>query len=143
MPPKQRQTSGYSGTPLPKKLGIKEGHAVAYLGAPDDFDELMHPMPAGVTISSRASGTKDVIVLFARTEAELRKRLPAALKALAYDGGLWFAYPKKASGVVTDISFDNAQRIGLDAGLVDNKSCAIDEIWSGLRFVYRLKDRPR
>jgi hypothetical protein len=139
---KRRETAGYSGTPLPTKLGIKAGHSIAYLNAPGDFDELMHPMPDDVTISTRATGTKDVIVLFATSEADLRKRFPAAKKALAYDGGLWFAYPKKASGVPTDLTFENAQRMGLDAGLVDNKSCAIDEVWSGLRFVYRLKDRP-
>jgi hypothetical protein len=138
----KRETSGYSGTPLPQKLGIKEGHSVAYLNAPDDFAELMHPMPDDVTITTRASGRKDVIVLFVTSEADLKKRFPAAKKALNYDGGLWFAYPKKASGVTTDLKFENAQAIGLDGGLVDNKSCAIDEIWSGLRFVYRLKDRP-
>jgi hypothetical protein len=140
---RKRETSGYSGTPLPKKLGLKEGHDVAYLNAPDDFEELMHPMPADVSISTRASGKKDVIVLFATSEAELKKRFPTAKKALKYDGGLWFAYPKKASGVATDLEFENAQKVGLDGGLVDNKSCAIDEVWSGLRFVYRLTDRPK
>jgi hypothetical protein len=139
---KKRATAGYSGTPLPKKLGIKEGHRVAYLNAPPDFEELMWPMPDDVSIGRSSSGTKDVLVLFATRSAELRKRFVAAKKALAYDGGLWIAYPKKASGVGTDIDFEVAQKVGLDAGLVDNKSCAIDETWSGLRFVYRLTDRP-
>ena len=139
---KRRETAGYSGTPLPRKLGIKEGHRVAYLHAPPDFDELMWPMPEGVTITRRAAGTLDVLILFATRSADLRKRFIAAKKALAYDGGLWLAYPKKASGVDTDIDFTVAQTLGLDAGLVDNKSCAIDETWSGLRFVYRLADRP-
>ena len=139
---RRRATTGYSGTPLPKKLGIKEGHRVAYLNAPRDFDELMWPMPEGVTVTRRATGTSDVLVLFATRSADLRKRFTAAKKALAYDGGLWLAYPKKASGVRTDIDFEVAQELGLAAGLVDNKSCAIDETWSGLRFVYRLADRP-
>ena len=138
----RRKAAGYSGTPLPKKLGIKEGHRVAYLNAPADFEELMWPMPDGVVVSTRAGGTKDVLVLFATRSADLRKRFVAAKKALAYDGGLWVAYPKKASGVTTDIDFGVAQQVGLGAGLVDNKSCAIDETWSGLRFVYRLVDRP-
>ena len=137
-----RETSGYSGTPLPKKLGIKPGHDVAYLNAPADFEELMWPMPDDVTVTRRAAGTKDVLVLFATRAADLRRRFAAAKRALAYDGGLWIAYPKKASGVPTDIEFGVAQAVGLEAGLVDNKSCAIDETWSGLRFVYRLADRP-
>ena len=139
---KRRATTGYSGTPLPKKLGIKQGHRVAYLNAPPDFDELMWPMPDGVTVTRRAAGTLDVLLLFATRSADLRKRFLAAKRALAYDGGLWLAYPKKASGVATDIDFEVAQGMGLASGLVDNKSCAIDETWSGLRFVYRLTDRP-
>lgn len=139
---KKRATSGYSGTPLPKKLGIKGGHRVAYLNAPDDFEELMWPMPDGVDVARRASGTKDVLVLFATRERDLRKRFPAAKRALASDGGLWIAYPKKTSGVATDIDFGVAQGVGLEAGLVDNKSCAIDDVWSGVRFVYRVSDRP-
>ena len=138
----RRVTSGYSGTPLPKKLGIKPGHAVAYLNAPDGFEELMWPMPEGVVVGRRATGRKDVLVLFATRAADLRKRFASAQRALAPDGGLWIAYPKKASGVETDIDFGVAQAIGLEAGLVDNKSCAVDEVWSGVRFVYRLRDRP-
>lgn len=102
----------------------------------------MWPMPDGVDVARRASGTKDVLVLFATRERDLRKRFPAAKRALAYDGGLWIAYPKKTSGVATDIDFGVAQGVGLEAGLVDNKSCAIDDVWSGVRFVYRLFDRP-
>ena len=134
--------SGYSGTPLPQKLGIKAGHRVAYLNAPHDFGELMWHMPDDVTVTRRASGTADVLVLFATRAADLRKRFGAAKRALATDGGLWIAYPKKTSGVATDVDFGVAQRLGLGAGLVDNKSCAIDETWSALRFVYRLADRP-
>ena len=139
---RRRETSGYSGTPLPKKLGIKAGHEVAYLGAPAAFEELMWPMPDGVKIATRASGRKDVIVMFASRAADLRRRFGAAKRSLAYDGGLWIAYPKRSSGVATDIDFEVAQATGLQAGLVDNKSCAIDETWSGVRFVYRLADRP-
>ena len=135
-------TTGYSGTPLPRKLGIKEGARVALLGdVPDYADELLDPMPDGVEVSRRAQGRKDVIVVFAGSMASLGKTFHKAQKLMEPAAGLWVGYPKKASGVPTDLTFDNVQKLGLDAGLVDNKSCAIDEIWSGLRFVIRLKDR--
>ncbi|HUH08241.1 MAG TPA: hypothetical protein VML96_10605 [Egibacteraceae bacterium] len=131
---------GYSGTPLARKLGIKAGAAVALLGAPEGF--ALTDLPDGVDVRSRAAGRLDVIVLFARSQAELARRFPAAMRVLEPAGGLWVAWPKKASGVATDLSFEVVQPRGLDAGLVDNKICAIDETWSGLRFVYRLRDRP-
>jgi hypothetical protein len=133
--------AGYSGTPLPRKLGLKAGSRVAFPGAPPEFAARF--AGEGVEVRAQLRHPLDVIVLFAAGAAELRRRFPAAKKALAWDGGLWVAWPKKASGVATDLSFEVVQPLGLDAGLVDNKVCAIDEVWSGLRFVYRVEDRPK
>lgn len=131
--------AGYSGTPLPKKLGIKPGHRVGLIGAPAGFD--LAELPADVKLVRRAQGRFDVMVFFTERETELLSRLPRLKTLLVPNGGLWIGWPKKSSGVATDLAFDNVQRAGLDLGLVDNKICAIDETWSGLRFVYRLKDR--
>lgn len=129
--------AGYSGTPLPKKLGIAEGKRVALVGAPDGFDRVVGPA------SFVARGEADVLVVFVRSRAELARAFPAAKKRLDPSGGLWIAWPKKASGIATDLTEDVIREVGLAAGLVDNKVCAIDEIWSGLRLVVRLKDRPK
>jgi Protein of unknown function (DUF3052) len=136
-------TAGYSGTPLPRKLGIKEGSTVALLGAPDGFPGLLEPLPGGVAVRTSARGPADVLVLFTTRRADLERRLPAAMRALDPDGGLWVAWPKKASGVATDLTENVVREIGLAAGLVDNKVCAIDGTWSGLRLVVRLVDRPK
>jgi hypothetical protein len=135
-------TSGYSGTPLPKKLGIKAGARVALVAAPDGFDETLGSLPDGVQIRRQARGKADVIVFFVTRAADLSRRFVTLARSLEPDGGLWVAWPKKSAGVATDVVFEVVQRVGLDAGLVDNKVCAIDETWSGLRFVYRLADRP-
>jgi hypothetical protein len=134
--------AGYSGTPLAKKLGIKEGHRVAFAAAPDEFAALLGELPEGVTVKSRASGPLDVIVFFTRSRAELERRLPALRRAMDPAAGLWIAWPKRSSGVDTDMTEDVARALGLANRLVDNKVCAIDEVWSGLRLVIRLKDRP-
>jgi hypothetical protein len=136
--------AGYSGTPLPKKLGIAAGARVAWMGAPADFMGTLGPLPDGVTVSegARGRGPFDVILLFVRSRAELAKHFAAQKSRLTPAGGLWVAWPKKASGIVTDMTEDVAREIGLPQGLVDNKVCAIDDTWSGLRFVIRLKDRP-
>jgi hypothetical protein len=132
---------GYSGTPLPQKLGIKPGSRLLLLGAPDEFLPVdLGPLP-DVHVLRRASPPVDVAVAFAVTRDELTRRFDAARKALAADGGLWVAYPKKASKVPTELDFDVVQGYGLGAGLVDNKSCAVTEVWSGLRFVVRVADR--
>jgi hypothetical protein len=136
------EPSGYSGTPLPRKLGIKPEAVVALLGAPPGVEELLRPLPDGVTLRRRARGPLDVIVLFATTRSELERRFERAVGALDSDGGLWVAWPKKAAKLPTDLDFDFVQRLGLAAGLVDNKVCSIDQTWSGLRFVVRLADRP-
>jgi hypothetical protein len=134
--------AGYSGTPLPQKLGIKPGHRLLLAGAPEGFlDETLAPLPDGVTVLRSARPPVDVAVAFATTFAELRKRFAAAEAALAPNGGLWVAWPKRASGVPTELDENLIRDFGLDAGLVDNKVCAVDDIWSGLRFVIRLADR--
>jgi hypothetical protein len=132
----------YSGTPLPKKLGIKEGSRVAIVDAPDGFIGKLVPMPDGVEVVSRVGGHLDVVIVFATRQASLERRLGPAVRALEPDGGLWLCWPKKAARVETELTFDVVQRLGLNAGLVDNKSAAIDEVYQAMRFVYRLRDRP-
>jgi hypothetical protein len=133
----------YSATPLWKKLGIKEGSLVTIAGAPAHFRSLLQPLPAGVEVSMKPRPNADVIVAFETTERGLLKRVAALAKKLTPAGGLWIAYPKKTSKIPTDLTFETVQAAGLEAGLVDNKSCAIDPDWSAVRFVYRLKDRPK
>ncbi len=128
------RTAGYSGTPLPKKLGIKEGSRVSLQKAPDGFAELLGVKP-------KLRGEFDVAVLFATRQGELTRAFTPLARRLAPAGGLWVAWPKKASGVKTDLTFDSVQRTGLGAGLVDNKSCSIDDTWQAIRFVIRLRDR--
>jgi hypothetical protein len=123
----------YSSTPLPKKLGIKEDSRVALQKPPPGFAEDL-----GVT--ARLRGEFDA-VLFATRQGELTRAFTPLARRLAPAGGLWVAWPKKASGVSTDLTFDSVQKTGLDAGLIDNKSCAIDDTWQALRFVIRLTDR--
>jgi hypothetical protein len=133
--------AGYSGTPLAKKLGVREGHRLAFPGAPAGFEDLLE-LPDGVSVKSRTAGPLDVIVFFTKRRAELERRLPALRRAMAPAAGLWIAWPKRASGVETDMTEDVARELGLANRLVDNKVCAIDETWSGLRLVIRLADRP-
>jgi hypothetical protein len=135
--------AGYSGTPLAKKMGIKSRYRVALIDAPDSFPAVLEPLPPEVVLSTAPSGRAalDVILLFAPNLAGLKKRFARLAKLLTPAGGLWIAWPKKASGVVTDLTEDVVRAVGLAAGLVDNKVCAVDEIWSGLRFVRRLEDR--
>ena len=134
--------SGYSGTPLPRKLGIKPGHRLILLRAPAGFEaETLGELPAGVRVARRASGTADVIVAFHTRRAELERGL-AKLRALMEPAaGLWIAWPKRASKVPTDMTEDVVREIALPTGLVDNKVCAIDATWSGLRLVIRLRER--
>jgi hypothetical protein len=125
----------YSATPLPKKLGITDWSRVALVGAPKGFG-------ATVGVERNARGAADVIVFFTANQADLKRRFGALAGRLESAGGLWVAWPKKSAKVPTDLSFEEVQRIGLEAGLVDNKSCAIDETWQALRFVIRREDRP-
>jgi hypothetical protein len=136
--------AGYSGTPLPKKLGIKSGATVALISAPPDFEAVLGDLPSGVELARelRKGMACDVIVFFTKNLAELKKRFASIASRLTPAGGLWVAWPKKASKVATDLTEDLVRAVGLEAGLVDNKVCAIDETWSGLRFVIRLANRP-
>lgn len=133
--------AGYSETPLARKLGVKEGARLHFPGSPPQFLRDLGDLPAGAVVRSAAKAPLDLVVLFARSRGELVREFGRLAKALAPAGMLWVAWPKKASGVPTDLDFASVQRVGLDAGLVDTKICAIDEIWSGLKFVIRLKDR--
>ncbi len=129
-----------SETPLARKLGIRPGSRVRLVGAPDGFS--VEGLPADVDLRARGGGRFDVVVLFTARRAELRRRFASLARSLHPDGGLWVCWPKKASGRPTDLSFAEVQAIGLGAGLVDNKSASIDPVFQGLRFVYRLRDRP-
>lgn len=135
--------AGYSSTPLAKKLGIKEGSRIGLINAPQDFRIALGKLPAGATFVKRLSNSLDIIVFFVLTERALARDFARLAKKLAMNGMIWIAWPKKSSGVSTDLSFDSVQRTGLGAGLVDVKICAIDDTWSGLKFVYRLKDRVK
>jgi hypothetical protein len=135
--------AGYSGTPLVRKLGIRPGATVMLDRAPDCFDGTLGELPDGVAVRRRLRGPFDVIVSFHVRRAELERRLPALKAALAEDGGLWLAWPKGSSGVSTDLGEGVVRELGLETGLVDNKVCAIDDTWSGLRFVYRLANRSK
>jgi hypothetical protein len=132
-----------SGTPLVRKLGIKPGTRMGVIEAPDGFASLLGELPGGVVLRTRARGPLDLIVAFFDRVGRLEQRLPALREALDPAGGLWVAWPKRTSGVATDLSENLVRELGLAAGLVDNKVCAIDEVWSGLRLVVRLRDRPR
>ncbi|HWC09829.1 MAG TPA: hypothetical protein VG455_01260, partial [Acidimicrobiales bacterium] len=138
--------AGYSGTPLARKLGITEGASVVVLGAPEGFGKVLAPLPDGVRVSRRLprkGRQADVAVLFATAGADLEHRFDAVAAALTPAGGLWVAWPKRSSGVPTDLTENVIRDIGVAHGMVDNKVCAVTDVWSGLRFVLRLKDRPR
>ncbi len=132
--------AGYSGTPLAKKLGIGPGCRLAVLGAPKGF--AIPALPDGVTPRTTARGPFDVIVSFHTARTDLAARLPARMGALHVDGGLWIAWPKRASGRPTDITEDVVREVALPTGLVDVKVCAIDDVWSGLRLCLRKELRP-
>ena len=136
MPP-----AGYSGTPLIKKLGIRAGDTIALINAPKNYDELIGPLPEAAKVRARLSTDTRFIHLFARDRATLMRELPRAKRALAMDGTLWISWPKKAAGIPTDVTETIVRETGLETGLVDVKICAVDAIWSGLKFVYRLRDR--
>jgi hypothetical protein len=133
--------AGYSSTPLAKKLGIKEGSRIALVNAPENFEFGLGKLPDQVKLVQRLTNSLDIILFFVLEERVLARDFPTLARKLVTNGMIWIAWPKKSSGVTTDLSFDVVQRIGLNAGLVDVKICAIDETWSGLKFVYRLKDR--
>ena len=130
-------SAGYSGTPLPKKLGIKEGHFVAVIGAPHGF--ALGVLPTGTHLQRNLAGKAplDVLVVFVTRRADLVARIATCRPRMRPAAGLWIAWPKRASGMATDITEDTVREVALPTGLVDNKVCAIDETWSGLRLVIR------
>jgi hypothetical protein len=134
--------AGYSGTPLAKKLGIKEASRILLVNAPDDFVSELGELPNDVVFVKRTANSIDIILFFVLNERILARDFSKLAARLVANGMIWIAWPKKSSGVATDLVFDSVQRIGLNAGLVDVKICAVNDIWSGLKFVYRLKDRP-
>ena len=133
--------AGYSSTPLTKKLGIKEGFRIALVNAPKDFQSELGELPNDVKFLKPSTKSLDLILFFVLSERALARDFAKLAERITANGMIWIAWPKKSSGVATDLSFECVQKIGLAAGLVDVKICAIDETWSGLKFVYRLKDR--
>ena len=133
--------AGYSGTPLVKKLGFKEGFRVALVNPPKSFKNELEPLPENVKFLSTQAEQVDLVVLFVDSQQKLSREFPIFASKLKENGMLWIAWPKKASGVPTDLTDNSVRHIGLDAGLVDVKVCAVNEVWSGLKFVYRLRDR--
>jgi hypothetical protein len=138
--------TGYSGTPLATKLGIKAGSTVWLVGAPTGFEAELEPMPEQVSIRRRvppgAGRVVDVAVLFTTWRRHLDERYPKVMARVAPAGGLWVAWPKRASAVATDLTENVVREMALAAGMVDNKVCAVTDVWSGLRLVWRLGDRP-
>lgn len=156
-------TSGYSGTPLARKLGIREGHRVLLTGAPSGLAESLEPLPAATDLVSSgrverpAEGRRavvvddpdgvpqerfDVVLLFCSDAAALHERFASTVSRIRWTGGLWACWPKKSSDLYVDLAREEVREVGLATGLVDNKVCAVDEDWSGLRFVVRTEDRP-
>lgn len=129
--------AGYSGTPLIQKLGIREGARLVIGSAPEGFEKLLGKLPGGARKLSRISAPLDFAIVFARSRSELEPRFERTAAALARNGMLWVGWPKRSSGVASDLTEDVVRAIGLARGLVDVKVCAIDETWSGLKFVIR------
>jgi hypothetical protein len=135
--------AGYSGTPLPQKLGIRPADRIALIGAPRGFAVTLGELPAGVEIvrTFQRGALLNVIVFFVTKQSQLQRRFSSLAKRLDPSGGLWVSWPKRASGVTTDVGENTVRKVALATGLVDNKVCAIDEVWSSLRCVVRLRDR--
>jgi hypothetical protein len=130
--------AGYSGTPLLKKLGVKEGSTLVLVGEPSG---VIGDTPVGVTVKRQVKGAADVVVAFFTRRQDLERRIDALSKMIYPDGGLWVAWPKSSSGVDTTVTDDVVRAVALPLGLVDNKVCAIDATWSGLRVVWRRERR--
>jgi hypothetical protein len=131
---------GYRGTPLPAKLGIKDGTTLALVKAPPG---LLTELPPGVTVKRQGRRTADVVVAFFTRRAEFERRLGSLGAMIFPAGGLWVAWPKQSAGMETDMTADVVREVALPVGLVDNKVCAIDETWTGLRVVWRVERRGR
>jgi len=133
--------AGYSGTPLPQKLGIKPGLTVVIIKAPTNYRRLLGTIPEDVTFSDRFKSGSNFVHVFVKQRSELEKRLPVFRKKIADTGTLWVSWPKKSSGVPTDVTEDVVRAVALPLGFVDIKVCAIDETWSGLKLVIRKENR--
>jgi hypothetical protein len=141
---RQKPSAGYSTTPLARKLGIREGSRVRLAGTPPGFAKLLEPLPPGVRFVTRMDETVDLAHFFLVKRAALVDALVATLPKLRHDAAIWISWPKKASGVRTDLVEDTIREVALPLGLVDVKVCAVDETWSGLKLVFRLENRnPR
>ena len=135
--------AGYSGKLLTQKLGIKPGFRIFVDGAPAAYDDIVGPLPADAALAARLKAPLDMVHVFAKHAAVLRKKLPACREAIAPDGMVWVSWPKKSSGVATDVTENVVRDTALSLGLVDIKVCAIDETWSGLKLVIPLKQRGK
>ncbi|MDJ0756031.1 MAG: hypothetical protein QNJ45_21060 [Ardenticatenaceae bacterium] len=133
--------SGYSKTPLFKKLGIKPGNRVLVKNRPDHYEQLVDPLPEGVKLLKRRGSEVDIIHLFTKSRAELVRLLPGYMTLIRPAGMIWVSWPKKASKVPTDVTEDVIREVALPLGLVDVKVCAVDEVWSGLKLVIRKENR--
>lgn len=133
--------AGYSRTPLVKKLGIKPGSKIYLYKPPPDYMNWVHPLPQNVEVRNTLSGELDFIHLFVLENKTLQKEFSRAHKSLHKEGMLWISWPKKSAKLKTDLDGNIVRELGLKEGLVDIKVCAVDEVWSGLKFVYRMKDR--
>lgn len=135
--------AGYSGTPLPRKLGIRQGANIALLDVPSNIDRELGKVVGEIkTATGDPARPLDFVLLFVKNKDDLKRQIPKLAARLAPTGILWIAWPKKSSGISSDLSFNEVQSAGLALGMVDTKVCAVDETWSGLKFVIRLKDRP-
>lgn len=133
--------AGYSGTPLPQKLGIKPGTIVVLIDAPADYRKLLGQIPSGVNFATRPVGNTRFVHLFAKRRGELAKQLSLLRRKIAEDATIWVSWPKKSSGVATDITEDVIRAVALPFGFVDIKVCAVDETWSGLKLMIRRENR--
>ena len=128
---------GYSGIPLARKLGFKEGHRVRIKNAPDNYMDLVNPTPENVQVSKSLRKNVDIFHFFTRSSSELKSQLPKLISAIDQDGMIWISWPKKSSGVASSVTEDTVRDVALPLGLVDVKVCAVDETWSGLKLVIR------
>ena len=133
---------GYSGTPLPRKLGLKTPMTLAAIGAPKDYCEWLGPLPDGIRIVARVGTNPHAVHLFVTRRAEMKKHLDALRKQLVPTGFVWVSWPKRSSGVATDITEDTIREVALPLGFVDIKVCAVSDVWSGLKLVIRKSERP-
>ena len=134
-------TIGYSGTPLAKKLGVKEGYVVLTINAPDDYDDLVAPLPADVTVVDSPRTDVDIVHLFTNSRDEIFSKLAECVRLIKQEGSIWVSWYKRAAKLPTEITEDTVREAAFPLGLVDIKVCAVDEKWSGLKLVIRKENR--